>query len=168
MIESQVPENREQYHYTIRLGADWTINTANTMTISGIYDFERHIDVAQVPFILRSTGERERFWFWREEEDTGFTNVNFDFKHQFAAPGHELGVNLQYTRGLEDEAYFLNEVSRVRVGTDMTHLDRRREHAAAQHRLHAPAADRPARARHEAAAPLDSGDLHRRAAVSRA
>ena len=29
---------------------------------------------------------------------------------------------MQYTRGLEDEAYFLNEASPVRVGTDMTHL----------------------------------------------
>src|SRR5688572_21519348 len=122
VIESQVPENREQYHYTIRGGADWYVNSTNTFTISGIHDFEQHRDIAQVPFILRSTGQRERFWFWREEEDTGFTNVNFNLKHQFATPGHELGVNLQYTRGLEDEAYFLNEQSRMRVGTDNTHL----------------------------------------------
>jgi outer membrane receptor protein involved in Fe transport len=122
VIESQVPENREQYHYTIKVGTDWKANAANTMTISGIYDFENHVDVAQVPFILQSTGERERFWFWREQEDTGFTNVNFNWKRQFGTPGHELGFNVQYTRGLEDEAYFLNESSRVRVGTDMTHL----------------------------------------------
>jgi outer membrane receptor protein involved in Fe transport len=122
VIESQVPENREQYHYTFRLGTDWTINRSNTLTVSGIRDFERHIDVAQVPFILTSTGERERFWFWREEEDTGFTNITLDYQHQFGAPGHELGVNVQYTRGLEDEAYFLNEESRIRAGTDMTHL----------------------------------------------
>lgn len=122
VIESQVPENREQYHYTIRLGSDLRINDQTTATVSGIYDFERHIDVAQVPFILRATGERERFWFWREEEDTGFTNVNVTLKRQFVAPGHELTANLQYTRGLEDEAYFLNEASRVRVGTDATHL----------------------------------------------
>ena len=31
-------------------------------------------------------------------------------------------MNVQYTRGWEDEAYFLNEESRVREGTDMTHL----------------------------------------------
>ncbi len=31
-------------------------------------------------------------------------------------------MNLQYTRGWEDEAYFLNEVSRVREGTDMTRV----------------------------------------------
>ena len=34
-----------------------------------------------------------------------------DFTHRFGAPGHELGVNLQFTRGKEDEAYFLNEES---------------------------------------------------------
>ena len=122
VIESQVPENREQYHYTIRLGADWKISPASTLTTSGIYDFERHVDVAQVPFILASTGQRERFWFWREQEDTGFTNINLDFQRQFTAPGHQLRINAQYTRGLEDEAYFLNEASPVRVGTDMTHL----------------------------------------------
>ena len=122
VIESQVPENREQYHYTVRLGADWTLNPANIISVSGIHDFERHVDVAQVPFILQATGQRERFWFWREQEDTGFTNATFNLKHQFPTPGHTLGVNLQYTRGLEDEAYFLNEESRLRVGTDMTHL----------------------------------------------
>lgn len=122
VVESQVPENREQYHYTIRLGSDVRIDAANSITFSGVYDFERHVDVAQVPFILAPTGERERFWFWREEEDTGFTNINADFQRRFSAPGHGLRLNVQYTRGLEDEAYFLNEVSRVRVGTDMTHL----------------------------------------------
>jgi outer membrane receptor protein involved in Fe transport len=122
VIESQVPENREQYHYTVRGGTDWSLDANTTMSIGGIYDFEAHVDVAQVPFILQATGERERFWFWREEEDTGFTNINFNVKHQFGTPGHELGANVQYTRGLEDEAYFLNESSPVRVGTDMTHL----------------------------------------------
>jgi outer membrane receptor protein involved in Fe transport len=122
VIASQVPENREQYHYTVRLGADWTVNSANIISVSGIHDFEQHVDVAQVPFILLPTGQRERLWFWREEEDTGFTNVTFNLKRQFPTPGHTLGVNLQYTRGLEDEAYFLNEESAVRVGTDMTHL----------------------------------------------
>ncbi len=123
VIESQVPENREQTHYIVRLGSDWSVDDTNTFSVSGIYDFETHTDRAQVPFILGATGERERFWFWREQEDTGFANIGFDFKHQFSASGHELSANLQYTRGWEDESYFLNEVSRVREGTDMTRLD---------------------------------------------
>ena len=58
----------------------------------------------------------------RRRKDTGFANVSIDVTHQFPTSGHELGVSLQYTRGWEDEAYFLNEVSPVREGTDMTHL----------------------------------------------
>ena len=122
VIRSQVPENREQQHYTVRAGTDILADGGNTFTVSGIYDFETHTDRAEVPFILDATGERERFWFWREEEDTGFANANLDWKRSFSTPGHELGVNLQYIRGWEDEAYFLNEVSPVREGTDMTHL----------------------------------------------
>ena len=122
VIESQVPENREQAHYIVRAGSDFDVGNSNTLSVSGIYDFETHTDRAQVPYILASTGERARFWFWQEEEDTGFANISFDFKHEFSTPGHELNFNLQYTRGWEDEAYFLNEESRVRIGTDMTHL----------------------------------------------
>jgi hypothetical protein len=99
VIESQVPENREQYVYTVRGGSDFTLNDTNTITISGVHNYEHHIDVAQVPFILQATGQRERFWFWREDEGTGFTNANVDLTHKFGAPGHELGVNLQFTRG---------------------------------------------------------------------
>ena len=122
VIESQVPENREQIHYIVKVGSDWTVNPTSTMSVSGIYDFETHTDRAQVPFILTSTGQRERFWFWREKEDTGFANVTFNFKRLFATPGHELNLNAQYTRGWEDEAYFLNEVSPVREGNDNTHV----------------------------------------------
>ena len=123
VIESQVPENREQTHYVVRAGSDLLLDDANTLTVSGIYDLESHIDRAQVPFILASTGQRERFWFWTEDESTGFANITANWNRGFDAPGHELDVNLQYTRGWEDEAYFLNEVSSVREGTDMTHLE---------------------------------------------
>lgn len=122
VIESQVPENRRQWHYSVRAGSD-VMTGSNTFSLSGIYDLETHIDRAQVPFILASTGERQRFWFWREKESTGFANASANWKHAFGTPGHELDVNLQYTRGWEDEAYHLNEESSVRVGTDNTHVD---------------------------------------------
>ncbi|HUO83969.1 MAG TPA: TonB-dependent receptor, partial [Thermoanaerobaculia bacterium] len=79
VIESQVPENREQTHYIVRLGTDWKLSEDATISVAGIYDFETHTDRAEVPFILAATGERERFWFWREKEDTGFANVSLDF-----------------------------------------------------------------------------------------
>ena len=160
IIESQVPENREQTHYVVRLGSDWTVDDANTFSLSGIYDFETHTDRAQVPFILAATGERERFWFWREKEDTGFANISVDLKHQFATAGHELSVNLQYTRGWEDESYFLNEVSRVREGADMTRLDAEENTLPLSIDYTRPAAQRSAGARYQASAALVTDHLH--------
>lgn len=122
IIESQVPENREQLHYIVKGGLDLNPGGTSAVSVSGIYDWETHTDRAQVPFILQSTGARERFWFWREKEDTGFANASFNWRRQYTTPGHHLNVNLQYTRGWEDEAYFLNEVSRVREGNDNTHV----------------------------------------------
>ncbi len=122
-IFSQVPENREQEQYIISGGMDRYIDDSNIFSVSAAIDFETHTDVAQVPFVDAATMARNRFWFWEENEDTGFFNVAFDYEHLFPEPGHEISMSLQYTRGWEDEAYYLNEVSPVRVGTDMTHLD---------------------------------------------
>lgn len=160
IIESQVPENREQYHYTIRGGADWMPNASNTLTVSAIYDFERHTDIAQVPFILANTGVRQRFWFWREQEDTGFTNVALDYNRRFTAPGHSLRLNAQFTRGLEDEAYYLNEESPVRVGTGHDTPRRRRKYVTPEPRLHAPYVHGAHRNRRQGAEALDSRDLY--------
>lgn len=123
VIQSQVPENRDQEQYIISAGLDRLIDEDRSFSVSAILDFETHTDIAEVPFIDAATGQRNRFWFWREKEDTGFFNVNFDYTRQFEEPGHELSVGAQFTRGWEDEVYFLNEVSPVRIGTDMTHLD---------------------------------------------
>jgi hypothetical protein len=70
VIESQVPENREQYIYTVRLGSDLTINDRNTVTMSGVHNYEHHIDVAQAvhpaadgtarPPVTSRTGLRRR------------------------------------------------------------------------------------------------------------
>jgi hypothetical protein len=114
VIDSQVPENRYQTHHSAKIGADFLLG-ANILSLSGIHDLEHHTDRAQVPFILRATGERQRFWFWREEESTGLANVTANWKHNFPTPGHELELNLQCTLGWEDEQYFLNENSPVRV-----------------------------------------------------
>jgi hypothetical protein len=48
IIESQVPENRWQWHYIVRAGSDFMRNAANTFSVSGIYDLETHIDRASV------------------------------------------------------------------------------------------------------------------------
>jgi len=80
------------------------------------------VDTAQVPFIDLETNRRYRYWHWKEEEITGYLNFSLNYKHAFPQAGHELNVGAQYVRGWEDEAYFLNDSSAVRIGTDATHL----------------------------------------------
>ena len=121
-IFSQVPENRKQTQYIFTGGADWEIDAQNSMTFSAMYDYEHHYDTAQVPFINSSDMGRYRYWSWLESEGTGYINLKTDYKHAFAEPGHELTMSLQYTRGWEDEAYYLNDSSDIRISKDTTHL----------------------------------------------
>ncbi len=121
-IYSQVPENRKQIQYIVKAGLDWNLDEQNTFTFSSILDYEHHIDTAQVPFINATDMERYRFWAWSESEVTGFLNFRVDYKHQFDQPGHELSASLQYTRGWEDEAYYLTDSSSTRISKDTTHL----------------------------------------------
>jgi outer membrane receptor protein involved in Fe transport len=121
-IISQVPENRTQQHYILNGGLDWFLDDNNTLTFTSIFDWESHVDTAQVPYINMDSGERLRYWHWNEEEVTGYLNLAVNYNHKFAEPGHELDLRAQYTRGWEDESYFLNDSSSYREGNDATHI----------------------------------------------
>lgn len=120
---SQVPENREQTQVVVRGGFARDFDDSRTLSFSSLFDFEAHKDVAQVPFIDAATMQRYRYWFWEEREKTGHLNLLLDYKREFEQPGRELRMSMQYTRGWEDEAYFLNDVSVLRNARDETHLD---------------------------------------------
>lgn len=121
-IISQVPENRRQFRAIISGGIDWEINEHNSLTISGLYDREKHIDTAQVGYIDLDSGSRIRYYTWREEEVTRYINVAANFKHNFPQTGHNLSAFVQYTQGLEDESYSLNDSSAIRIGRDATNI----------------------------------------------
>lgn len=122
VIASQVPENRKQTHYIFKGGVDWEINDRNSLTVSGIYDWEHHIDTAQVPYINMADGVRNRYVAWNEEEITGYMNYMASYKHLFEGAGHELSLNMQYTRGWEDETYYLHDSSGIRYAEDVTSI----------------------------------------------
>ena len=125
MIVSQVPENREQTHIILKAGLDHRFTDRDTLNLSGVFDFETHKDKAEVPFIDQATGQRNRFWYWIEHEDTGNASIAADYTHAFGEPGHEISARIEYIRGWEDEEYFLNEESVFRpggFGTDSFHL----------------------------------------------
>ena len=121
-IISQVPENRRQFRSIITGGVDWEISKNDALTISAMFDREKHIDTSQVAFINLNNNTRNRFYSWKEEEVTSYINASVNYKHNFEQPGHSLSANAQYTRGLEDESYFLNDSSAIRIGRDMTNI----------------------------------------------
>jgi outer membrane beta-barrel protein/carboxypeptidase family protein/TonB-dependent receptor-like protein len=123
IVYSQVPENREQTQVVVRSGVDRILDDDRSLTFSSLFDFEEHKDVAQVPYIDGATMEPYRLWFWTEKEKTGHLNLMLDYKREFEQPGRELSLSAQYTRGWEDEAYFLNDRSALRNSQDATHLD---------------------------------------------
>jgi outer membrane receptor protein involved in Fe transport len=120
---SQVPENREQEQVVLRGGFDREVDDYRSWTFSSLFDFEHHTDVAQVPYIDGATMQPYRLWWWQEEEKTGHLNLVLTHTREFEQPGKELTWSLQYTRGWEDEAYFLNDRSALRDAHDETHLD---------------------------------------------
>ena len=121
-IISQVPENRKQFRSIINGGIDYDLDENNSFTFSGLYDREKHIDTAQVAFIDLNTNSRNRFYNWQEEEVTRYINAAVNYRHKFEQAGHTLSANAQYTQGLEDETYSLNDSSSVRVGRDKTNI----------------------------------------------
>jgi outer membrane receptor protein involved in Fe transport len=121
-IISQVPENRRQFRSIITGGVDWELSDNDAITFSGMYDREKHIDTSQVAFINLDNNVRNRLYTWKEEEVTSYINVAANYKHNFPQAGHSLSANAQYTRGLEDESYFLNDSSAIRIGRDMTNI----------------------------------------------
>ena len=119
---SQVPENRKQFRAIINGGIDYDLDENNSFTFSGLYDREKHIDTSQVAFIDLNTNSRNRFYNWREEEVTRYINAAVNYRHKFEQAGHTLSANAQYTQGLEDETYSLNDSSAVRIGRDKTNI----------------------------------------------
>ena len=120
IVASQVPENRSQNHYIFKGGIDYKINGSNTLSFSGVYDWERLQDTAQVPYINMLQESRNRYINWHEDEITGIMNYAVRFEHRFPQPGHELNTGLQYTRNWEDETYYINDSSELRQGRDVT------------------------------------------------
>jgi outer membrane receptor protein involved in Fe transport len=121
-ILSQVPENRKQFRSIINAGIDYDLDENNSFTFSGLYDREKHIDTAQVAFIDLNTNTRNRLYQWQEEEVTRYINAMANYRHKFQQPGHTLSANAQFTQGLEDETYSLNDSSAVRIGADKTNI----------------------------------------------
>lgn len=119
---SQVPENRKQIHYIFKGGVEYKFDDKNKIALSSIYDWEKHTDTAQVPYINLNTDKRYRYTNWNEEEITGYFNIAVDYEHKYKEPGHYLKGKLQYIKGWEDETYFVNDSVTNLPSRDITNI----------------------------------------------
>lgn len=110
VTESQVAENRSQYHYNLKLGVDWNIASNQVITLFGLYDYEWHIDTTRVWYFGNHDYQSPlRKWGFHESEGTGFMNVTLQHRYRFEQAGHELNSQFLFTRGWEDETYNLSQ-----------------------------------------------------------
>jgi len=119
---SQFLENRTQQMYNLKSGIDWYLNSQNSITLYGLWQYESHIDRGHVPYDYSATGTRYRFWTWAEDEHTSFLNAGGNYRHKFTDPGHELNLSFIYTVGGENEYFPFTDSSASRISTDATHL----------------------------------------------
>ena len=121
---SQVPENREQEQVVVRGGFDREIDDYRSWTFSSLFDFEHHTR-RRASAVHRCRGARAvplLVLARRGEDGAPEPRAHAHARVRAARQRVDAGA-VQYTRGWEDEAYFLNDRSALRNAQDETHLD---------------------------------------------
>lgn len=118
IINQQTKRNRNTAFTTLKSGIDWTIDHANTLTISGLFGSEKIIDNGDEPFFNGKTGERLRLWQFLEDELKTTIMATAAYQHKFKEPGRLLNVGFNYTFHREDERCFFTNILPTFTGLD--------------------------------------------------
>lgn len=118
IINQQTKRNRNTAFTTLKSGIDWTIDNANTLTISGLFGSEKIIDNGDEPFFNGKTGERLRLWQFLEDELKTTIMATAAYQHKFKELGRLLNVGFNYTFHREDERYYFTNILPTYTGLD--------------------------------------------------
>lgn len=118
IINSQLKRNRNTNFLTTKAGIDWTIDSQNTLTVSGMYGSEKIIDRGDQPFFNKDLSQRLRLWQFLEDELKTTVMASAAYQHKFKEAGHLLNVGFNYTFHREDEKYFYDNYLPTSTGTD--------------------------------------------------
>lgn len=109
IINQQTKRNRNTHFVTTKTGIDWSINSQDMVTISGLYGIEKIIDRGDQPFFNKDYSNRLRLWQFLEDELKTTAVVSAAYQHKFKQAGHLLNIGFNYTFHREDEKYnFVN------------------------------------------------------------
>ncbi|MDH6253749.1 outer membrane receptor protein involved in Fe transport [Chryseobacterium sp. H1D6B] len=118
IINSQLKRNRNTNFLTTKAGIDWTIDSQNTLTVSGMYGSEKIIDRGDQPFFNNDLSQRFRLWQFLEDELKTTVMASAAYQHKFKEAGHHLNIGFNYTFHREDEKYFYDNYLPASTGTD--------------------------------------------------
>ena len=109
IINQQTKRNRNTHFVTTKAGIDWSINSQDILTVSGLFGIEKIIDRGDQPFFDKDFSNRQRLWQFVEDELKTTAVASAAYQHKFKQAGHLLNVGFNYTFHREDEKYnFVN------------------------------------------------------------
>jgi len=109
IINQQTKRNRNTHFVTTKAGIDWSINSQDILTVSGLFGIEKIIDRGDQPFFNKDFSNRQRLWQFVEDELKTTAVASAAYQHKFKQAGHLLNVGFNYTFHREDEKYnFVN------------------------------------------------------------
>jgi outer membrane receptor protein involved in Fe transport len=118
IVHQQTKRNRDTGFTTLKAGTDWNINPDNTLTVSGLFGYEKIIDNGDEPFFNGDFSERTRLWQFLEDEIKITVMATVAYQHKFKQPGHLLNMGFNYTFHREDEQYFFDNILPSYTGRD--------------------------------------------------
>ncbi len=118
VILQQTKRNRNTHFTNIKTGIDWTINEANTLTVSGLFGSEKIIDRGDEPFFNADLSERLRLWQFLEDELKTTVMGTAAYQHKFKEAGHLLNIGFNHTFHRENEKYFFDNILPSYTGHD--------------------------------------------------
>lgn len=118
VVRQQVKRNRNTSYATVKTGVDYTINTENTISVSGLFNREKIIDRGDIPYFNHDLSKQKRLWQFLEDEVKYTATATVAYQHKFKQPGHLLNANYMYTWHREDEQYFFTNIMPTFTGKD--------------------------------------------------
>lgn len=118
VIQQQLKRNRNTNFFTSKAGADWYMDSYNTLTVSGLFGSEKIIDRGDQPFYNGDLSERLRLWQFLEDELKTTVMASAAYQHKFKEAGQLLNAGFNYTFHREDEKYFYDNTLPASKGTD--------------------------------------------------
>ena len=118
IINQQTKRNRNTAFTTLKAGIDWSIDNANTLTVSGLFGSEKIIDNGDEPFFQGDLSNRVRLWQFLEDELKTTWMATAAYQHKYKEAGRLLNVGFNYTFHREDERYNFTNILPTYTGFD--------------------------------------------------